>query len=84
MLTTIGLDDQSGLTANEIGHVRADAFLPHKLEAAETPVAQAMPQSPLGLGLVAPQLPPERRALAGDRAAHRPHPLNAANSPGSA
>jgi hypothetical protein len=35
MLTTIDLDDQSLLTANEIDNVGPDGFLTHKLEARE-------------------------------------------------
>jgi len=57
MLATIDLDDEFGLQAEEIHDVGSKDLLTSKLDALESPTAQATPQAPFRLGRILAQCP---------------------------
>jgi hypothetical protein len=57
MLTTIDLDHKPGRKTYEIGEIGSDRQLAPKLEAAQAPSAQVVPNTPLGPAHVFPQIP---------------------------
>jgi hypothetical protein len=71
MLTPIELDDQQRLKACKVGEITAHWVLSPELVAADLPIAQGLPQCPLGVGRGLAQL---ARPVGG--AGHRidPHP----------
>jgi hypothetical protein len=59
MLTAVKFNDQLHLTAAEIDDIGPDRHLARKLDPEEAAIAQARPQSSLGLCLSPPQPPRE-------------------------
>ena len=57
VLSTIDLDDQTRLAANEIDSVRSDRLLSNELVSAKPPRSEAIPELALGIGRILPKAP---------------------------
>jgi hypothetical protein len=56
VLSAVNLNDQAALKASKIGDKASEWYLPTKLEAAETAIAQVPPQQPLAHAWCASQI----------------------------
>jgi len=73
MLTPIELDDQQRLKACKVGEITAHRVLSPELVSADLPIAQGLPQCPLGIGRRLAQL--ARPVGGGHRINPHPGPL---------
>jgi hypothetical protein len=80
VLATVNLDNEFLLATYEIRVVRANRLLADELEAAELSVAEPVPQLPLGIRTVPPELPCAAMRLKIDLSAPHPAPLPASGA----
>jgi hypothetical protein len=78
VLAAVDLDHEALFPTNEVADIGAYRFLPGKFKTADLPVAYAMPELGLGIGLVSAKF--SRDLSATNTTSHRPSPVFAARS----